>query len=189
MIEDRTAAEKTYPAIERAADRRGWRERGLEIPGTSMLARCKTSPTVAAGVWLKPYSCSAPRTKLYAQGLIVNQPARMRFGGGRGNAGRAGFGGKAIPEERDRAQSRWLVVLAGTLVTVMTVSALVLAYSRADRFPVFCVRSHRSQRCVCVCDVGAEGRHASGCCLWGNDLPAADLLDGGLSADRSGGRL
>jgi uncharacterized protein (TIGR00297 family) len=44
---------------------------------------------------------------------------------------------KAIPEGRDRVQSRWLVVMAGTLVVVMTVSALVLAYSRADRFPAF----------------------------------------------------
>jgi uncharacterized protein (TIGR00297 family) len=44
---------------------------------------------------------------------------------------------KAIPEGRDRAQSRWLVLIVGSLVAVMSVSALVLAYSRADRFPAF----------------------------------------------------
>jgi len=44
---------------------------------------------------------------------------------------------KAIPEGRDRVQSRVLVAVVGALVAVMTLSALVLAYSRADRFPAF----------------------------------------------------
>jgi uncharacterized protein (TIGR00297 family) len=45
--------------------------------------------------------------------------------------------GKAIPEGRDRLQSRLLVVTVGSLVAVMSASALVLAYGRMNRFPAF----------------------------------------------------
>jgi len=44
---------------------------------------------------------------------------------------------KAIPEGRDRAQSRVLVVIVGSLIAVMSISTLVLAYSRVNQFPVF----------------------------------------------------